>query len=165
MRCPTKILILGNYRNALTVARKLGKQHQVILGGTGGGSRVGQSRFVAETWPLPDAGSDRFPDALESLLHRTPDAPVLFPIGDVELYGLLSVPSVVDDTVKAVMPQPGVVAECLDKAALVDLARKLRIPQANYRKVTQLSELREAVREVGCPCSIKSDHQLSRSAS
>jgi len=162
MRCPTKILILGNYRNALTVARQLGKQHQVILGGASGGSRVGQSRFIAETWPLPDAGSDDFADTLESLLQRIPDDPVLFPIGDVELYGLLSVPSIVDGTVKAVMPQPEVVAVCLDKAAQVDLAHNLRIPQADYRKVTQLSELQDAVREVGCPCIIKSDHQLSR---
>jgi len=155
------ILILGNYRNALTVARRLGRQYKVVLGGAGGAGRVDRSRFVAETWPLPDASSDEFAEALESLLQNMPEKPVLFPIGDAELSGLLRVPSVLDGRVRAVMPAPDVVAKCLDKAANVDLASSLQIPQASYRKIKQLSELQNAVRDVGCPCIIKSDNQLS----
>lgn len=161
MQRPAQILILGNHRNALTVARRLGKQHRVIFGGADGTGRVERSRLVAETWPLPDAGDDRFADDLEALLRRLPGAPVLFPIGDSELSGLLRVPSVLEGKVPVVMPAPGIVAECLDKAALVDLASRLQIPQARYRKVGQLSELQQAVRDVGCPCIIKSDNQLS----
>ena len=161
MHCAATILILGNHRNALTVARQLGKQYRVVLARADGAGRVERSRFVAETWSLPDASSDLFADALESLLQSVPDEPVLFPIGDVELFGMLRVPSVLEGRVRAVMPAPKVVAECLDKAANVDLASSLQIPQANYRKAKQLSELQEAVREVGCPCIIKSDHQLS----
>ena len=161
MHGPATILILGNQRNALTVARRLGKQHRVILGGTAGPGRVERSRFVAETWRLPDASDDGFAAALESLLQSTPDAPVLFPVGDSELFGLLRVPSVLDGKIRAVMPDPGVVAKCLDKLDTLDLASSLQIPQADYRKVKQLSELRKAIRDVGCPCIIKSGHQLS----
>jgi len=161
MRPPVTILILGNYRNALTVARRLGKQHKVVLGGTGGEGRVERSNFVAETWSLPDAKSDNFVDALESLLKSLPYAPVLFPIGDDELFALLRVPSVLEGRARAVMPTPSIVAKCLDKVANVDLASSLDIPQADYRKVKQLSELQKAIRDVGCPCIIKSDHQLS----
>ncbi len=161
MHTPAEILILGNYRNALTVARRLGREHRVILGGEGGTGHVERSRFVAETWPLPDASSDSFPAALESVLQAAPTAPVLFPIGDVELSALLLVPSVLDGSVKAVIPDPAVVATCLDKASQLDLAHSLNIPQAKYRKVKRLSELESAVRDVGCPCIIKSDHQLS----
>ena len=161
MRRPAKILILGDHRNALAVARRLGVQHQVTLGMTGGAGRVDRSSFVTETWQLPDGSSDRFADALEGLLHDLPDKPVLFPIGDNELFGLLRVPSVLNGQVRVVMPAPGIVARCLDKAANVDLARSLQIPQADYRKVTQLVDLEQAIREVGCPCIIKSDHQLS----
>lgn len=161
MHAQAEILVLGDYRNALTVARRLGREHRVILAGEGGPGHVGRSRFVAETWPLPDASSDSFPEALESLLQSVPVAPVLFPIGDVELSALLRVPSVLDGSVKAVIPDPTVVATCLDKASQLDLADSLNIPQAKYRKVQQLSELASAVRDVGCPCIIKSDHQLS----
>jgi len=161
MQFPTTILILGNHRNALSVARRLGTQHRVVLGNSGGAGRVERSKFVAETWPLPDANSDRFPDALESLLQQLPDATVLFPIGDVELFALLRVPSVLEGRVRAVMPSPDIAAECLNKTANLELASKLQIPQVDYRHVEQLSELQQAVHEVGCPCIIKSDHQLS----
>ena len=161
MQLPTTILILGNHRNALSVARQLGKHHHVVLGGTEGVGRVERSRYVAETGSLPDANSEQFPDALEALLQQLPDAPVLFPIGDVELSAVLQVPGIQDGTVRAAMPSPEVVATCLNKTANLDLAHRLHIPQAEYRHVEQLSELPQAVREVGCPCIIKSDHQLS----
>lgn len=162
MQSPATILILGNHRNALTVARSLGKQHRVILGGTDGAGQAHRSRFVADTWSLPDADSDRFADSLESLLESVTEKPVLFPIGDSELFALLGVPSVLEGTVRAVMPTPEVAAKCLDKATQLDLANSLQVPQADYRKATQLSELPAAVAAVGCPCIIKSDHQLSR---
>jgi predicted ATP-grasp superfamily ATP-dependent carboligase len=161
MQSPVQILILGNHRNALTVARRLGRQNRVILGAADGPGRVERSRFVEEAWSLPNATSDEFPGALESRLQSLPDIPVLFPIGDDELFGLLRVPSVMEGRVSVVMPAPEVVAVCLDKAANVDLASRLQIPQARYRKVQRLSQLQDAVREVGCPCIIKSDHQLS----
>jgi len=156
-----EILILGNHRNALTVARRLGKQHRVILGGSEGVGRVERSRFVAETWSLPDASNDCFTDSLESLLQKSSDTPVLFPIGDTELFALHQLPSILDGRVRAVMPAPRIVAGCLDKAAIVSLASSLQIPQADYRKVKQLSDLRKAVEDVGCPCIIKSANQLS----
>jgi len=162
MHSPANIVILGNHRNALTVARRLGKQHRIILGGTDGAGRVQHSRFVAETWPLPSASSNQFVDALESRLESATDAPILFPIGDDELFGLLRVPSVLEGRVRTVMPAPEIVAKCLDKTENLDLASRLQIPQARYRKAKQLSELQGAVQEVGCPCIIKSDHQLSR---
>lgn len=161
MQFPTTILILGNHRNALSVARQLGKHHRVVLGGTDGVGRVERSRYVAETGSLPDASSEQFPAALETLLRQLPDAPVVFPIGDVELSAVLQVPGILDGNVRATMPSPDVVAKCLDKTANLDLAHRLQIPQAEYRHVEQLSELPQAVREVGCPCIIKSDHQLS----
>jgi len=161
MDCSVKILILGNYRNALTVARCLGEQNEVILGGIGGAGRVERSRFVTDVWPLPDADSDNFADALETLLHNSPDVSVLFPIGDAELFALLSVPGVLEGQVSVVMPAPKVVEWCLDKAANLELASRLKIPQAKYRTVRHLSELAKAVEDVGFPCVIKSDHQVS----
>jgi predicted ATP-grasp superfamily ATP-dependent carboligase len=161
MQSRRKILILGNYRNALTVARQLGEQNKVILGGAGGAGRVERSRFIAEVWPLPDTDSDGFVAALESLLQDSTAMPILFPIGDAELHALLTVPGVRDGRVTAVMPAPEIVEACLDKAVSLSLADDLQIPQAAYRKVTQLSDLAEAVKGLGFPCIIKSDHQLS----
>lgn len=161
MHRPMTILILGNHRNALSVARQLGEQHRVILGGTMGDGRIDHSRFVAETWPLPDPGSELFADALESLLKKLPDDPILFPIGDGELAAVARMPGIQDGSIKAVMPAAEITTTCLDKAANLDLANHLRVPQAPYRKVKQLSDLAQAVEDVGCPCIIKSDHQLS----
>jgi len=161
MHCPATILILGNHRNALSVARQLGRQHRVVLGGALGDGRVERSRFVTETWPLPDTRSDSYTDALESLLQQLPDETIVFPIGDDELFALLHVPSIREGRVRSVMPTTEIVATCLDKAANLDLAVELQIPQAKYRTVKKLSELKQAVNEVGYPCIIKSDHQLS----
>ena len=161
MSSSNTVLILGNHRNALSVTRKLGENHRVALGGLDGVGRVERSRHVAETWALPDARSPLFPDALESLLNKLPELPVLFPIGDVELFALLRVPSVLEGRIRSAMPAPDVVEKCLDKTVNLTLADKLQIPQADYRHVQQLSEIPDAVRAVGCPCIIKSDHQLS----
>jgi hypothetical protein len=155
------IIILGNHRNALTAARQLGQRYRVVLGNKGGVGQVHQSRLISETLSLPDSDSSDFPSALEALLISFEEQPVLFPIGDVDLSALLAVPSVRAGRVHAVMPTPRIVATCLDKAANLDLAAKLSIPQRAYRRVSRLADLRGAVRDVGCPCIIKSDHQLS----
>jgi predicted ATP-grasp superfamily ATP-dependent carboligase len=161
MQCPKTILILGNHRNALSVARQLGEQHRIILGGKKGDGRIDRSRFVAESWPLPDPGSELFAAELVSLLDNLPDDPILFPIGDIELAAVARMPGIQDGSIKAVMPAAEITTACLDKAANLDLANDLRVPQAPYQKVKQLSDLARAVEEVGCPCIIKSDHQLS----
>jgi predicted ATP-grasp superfamily ATP-dependent carboligase len=161
MHTPPDILILGNYRNALTVARGLGNRHRIILGGAGGAGRVEHSRFVTQVWPLPDIASAGFASSLDSALRNCTDVPVIFPIGDAELFALLSVPSVTEGRVKVVMPAPEVVAACLDKAANLKLATDLGIPQADFRLVKELSDLPAAIESVGCPCIIKSGHQMS----
>jgi predicted ATP-grasp superfamily ATP-dependent carboligase len=155
------ILILGNHRNALAVARSLGDQHHIILAPASGVGRVERCRFVAEILSLPEASDQDFAVELEAALQGMSDPPLLFPMGDNELFGLLRVPSILNATVKAVMPNPEVVAKCLEKSAILDLANTLKIPQAIYRKVHRLAGIQEAVREIGCPCIIKSDHQLS----
>jgi len=155
------ILILGNHRNALSVARGLGDQHRIILAPATGVGCVEKSRFVAETLPLPEASDQNFILELEAALQSMPDPPVVFPIGDNELFRLMSAPSVLNAKVRAVMPEPQVVEKCFEKSAILDLANTLNIPQAFYRKVDRLAELQEAVGEIGCPCIIKSNHQLS----
>jgi predicted ATP-grasp superfamily ATP-dependent carboligase len=141
--------------------RQLGNLHKIILGGASGAGRVEQSRFITETWPLPDIASDGFASSLESALQSCKAPPVIFPIGDAELFALLSVPSVTEGRVKVVMPAPGVVAACLDKTTNLTLATDLGIPMADYRLVNNLGDLPAAIESVGCPCIIKSGHQMS----
>jgi hypothetical protein len=155
------IIILGNHRNALTAVRRLGRRYRMVLGNRGGAGQVHHSRFITETLSLPDSDDGNFPRALESLLTSFEDQPILFPIGDAELSALLAVPSAREGRVQVVMPAPNIVATCLDKTANLRLAEKLGIPQRKFRRVARLAELRDAVRDVGCPCIIKSAHQLS----
>ena len=156
------ILVIGNHRNALAVARSLGNQHSVMLASPNGPGRVERSKFVSKTLSLPDASDPEFADKLETMLNSMSESPVLFPIGDTELFGLTRVPSILNGTIKVVMPEPKVVEKCLEKSTILDLATALEIPQRRYRKVDRLADLDEAVREIGCPCIIKSDHQLSQ---
>ena len=161
MSSPPDILLLGNYRNALTVARSLGRRHRIILGGTDGAGRVEYSRFVKQTWQLPKIDHDNFAMSFESALESAANAPVIFPVGDAELYALADLPGVIDGRIKVVMPASKIVNACLDKAANLKLANDLGIPQADYRIVNNIADLQTAIEDVGCPCIIKSDHQMS----
>lgn len=161
MKQLSTVLILGNHRNALTTARLLHARHRVVLGNAGGVGQVEQSRFVAQTLSLPDASQSEFPDAVQTVIDDHPAPLILFPIGDAELAGLLAVSAVQKGEVRTVMASPETVALTLDKAAVLDLASRLDVPQANFRIVKRLSELPDAVRDIGVPCVIKSAHQMS----
>ena len=157
----TKIVILGNHRHALTVARQLADHYTIILGGAHGRGGVERSRFVSEVWDLPKLSNPLYISELEDKLANTSFEPLLFPVGDAEISTLLESPSVARGKVKVVMPQPDTARRCLDKGATINLANQLQVPQAKYRKVTSLDDVATAVRETGYPSIIKSDNQLS----
>lgn len=132
-----------------------------MLGNAGAPGHAEHSRFVSQTLALPNATEPQFAAALQAMIDEHSGPPVLFPIGDAELAGLLAVPAVQQGKIRAVMAAPETVALTLDKAAILDLASRLQVPQASFRIVGRLSELADAVRAVGCPCVIKSAHQMS----
>ncbi len=58
------------------------------------------------------------------------------------------------------MPTRKAVETCLNKAAMCDVARRLGVPQAPHRVVSELQALYTQADDVGFPCVVKSASQL-----
>src|SRR5262249_5798577 len=82
-----KILILGNFRQTVTVIRSLARAgFTPIIGRDGGASFTEYSRYTAEVWVHPRVGqTDAFLSALVTFLGARKDISFLFPVGETVL--------------------------------------------------------------------------------
>jgi len=154
-------LLIGDYRQTLTVARALAAHGmRVVLGQvTGRRSQTRHSRHVAETWAHPPIG-DGFLEPFLAALERYRPA-VVFPVGDVEISWLAGHRDRLPDLAVAAA-DPSITAECQDKTALMHRAAALGIPHAPFRLVANGTELAAAAEWVGLPCFVKPHDPLLR---
>lgn len=147
LRVPT-VLVLGDYRQTITVVRSLGRAGlRVILGSDDPASSTASSRYVS--------AFERFGDgaALETWLRaRRPE--FVFPVGETQLRQVLAAPRLLSLSTW-VMPEAAVVRRCLDKRALFDLAPALGIPVAPWLQWAGAHAWREAARHFGFPVVVK----------
>jgi len=147
-RMPT-VLVLGDYRQTITVVRSLGRAGlRVILGCDDPASSTARSRYVSGFACLGDG-----PSALEAWLRaRRPD--FVFPVGETQLRQVLAVPRLLALS-NWVMPEADTVRRCLDKRALLALAPALGIPLAPWLPWTGAQAWREAALRFGFPVVVK----------
>ncbi len=180
----SSILTLGTYRQTAVVVRALARQGMHVICGTDGGNAdfVASSRFVREVWLHPPlappraavspaleetaagsrsgsaAGGD-FAAALQAFLARRPEIAWLFPVGEDMLQFFLQ-HSQANAGRMLVMPEADIIAQCLNKMAMYQMAEALGVPLARYIEVRHAGDLADAVAEVGFPCVIKPNHSL-----
>jgi len=162
---PYRVLLLGNYRAAVTVARELGKRGHTIVVGCAGDEEGGaeHSRYCARSWEHPPASSGGvFIDALRDLLFSDPDISVVLPVSEryVRLVNAHR-PELPQDRIYA-MPDADAVDICLDKARTLALAIHADVPVAPFRNVTTLAELGDAADALGFPLVVRPVDSMQR---
>ena len=123
------ILVLGNFKQTLTVIRSLARAgYRVILGRNREKSWLECSRHVDAIWTYTATTPAGFLDELEAWLQARPGPTLIFPIGEATLERLARASPRFQDRALIVMAQPEVVLACLDKRGLYARAQALGIP-------------------------------------
>jgi predicted ATP-grasp superfamily ATP-dependent carboligase len=148
------VLVLGDYRQTITVARSLGRAGlRVILGSDDPDSSTARSRHVAACECFPGGDQDRPPPGLEGWL-RSHRPEYVFPVGETQLRQVLAAPRLLALSTW-VMPEPATVRRCLDKRVLFDLAPAIGMPMAPWLQWAGAQAWRDAARGFGFPVVVK----------
>lgn len=154
---PVAIVTDGMWRKSLSAIRSLGKSGFCVhvFGDTwltvGFWSRYAHRRIIA-----PDAKDDiaGFGDALlqhlQELRAATPDAPkpVLMPMEDDSLRYVVANCEMLSAFADLIVPSPAAFANCIDKAATMALAARLRIPHPRTEGADSADSLIAAIRHM-----------------
>ncbi len=159
-----KVLILGNFRQSLTVIRSLARAgYYVIAGKSAQKSFTDFSRYTSDVWRHPDIKStpEVFLDALNSFLAEREDVRFVFPIGDTQLSFFTRYFEKVPSSVIMVIAAPSVVSICQNKGETYKVNTELGIPQPESQQVYNYPELVQSVKKLGYPCIIKPNNSLA----
>lgn len=99
-----------------------------------------------------------FITALTNYLAEHHDIAFVFPVGDIEILCLTRHSGAIPSSVGLVMAEPAVVETCFNKFRLCETASQLGIPQSEFCRISEYSELARAVERIGCPCVVKPGH-------
>lgn len=154
----TAILLLGNYRPTLTLARELAAPDRRIVVTRGGGEGLSEySRFVSDVWDEPDPTEDeeRFIAALVAHLKAHPDIEIVLPVTECYALALARHADALPGGRIYATPRPEIVIGATDKLAMLDTAASLDVPVAPYRAVGSIDELAAAVGAIGFPVVVR----------
>ncbi|HVR28073.1 MAG TPA: hypothetical protein VMS86_00950 [Thermoanaerobaculia bacterium] len=151
-----KVLVLGSYRQTVTVVRSLARAgYAVVVGRHGRRAPAELSRFTSEVWIHPDPENRRrFADAVVDLVASRPGIGYVFPVSEIEIQPLTTRGDLGSRAI-VVVPGRQALETCLDKRATYAIARELGVPLPETRIVTGRAELERAVESIGFPCVIK----------
>ncbi len=153
------LLLLGNYRAALAVARELAPLGHTVMVTRGGGEGAAElSRHVREVWDEPciKAHSEAaFVDALADLLDANPDIRTILPVAEPYVVALARHGHRLPPDRLLATPPPETVFSCLDKPSLFDKADAENIPFAPTAIVSNHADLRAQATKLGYPIVIR----------
>lgn len=157
------VLVIGNYRQSLTIIRSLGRAgYQIVVSKSGTGSGAEYSRYTNDVWQHPGVKSDEsvFVTALVEYLNEQEVCPIIFPVGDIEISCIARNAERLPVGTTLIMPDPDTALLCQDKYHMYNVVRDLGLPQVGYQKAVNHSELESVVSDVGLPCVIKPNDSL-----
>lgn len=156
---PHTVLIIGNYRQTITLVRSLAAQnHRIIVGISEKSSSFAEySKYVDTVWHHPDVypKTQKFLDALTLYLYSNADIDCIFPVGEHALDTFSNIYFQIPEYVKVIMPAPETIRTCLNKLHMYDIATELDIPQVPYAAVNSFKDLKVVTNEIGYPCVVK----------
>ena len=149
------MLVLGEYRQTITVVRSLARAgYRISLGTSQAHGSTAMSRYVSDVHVFEDSHRERFLDQLESYLQR--EKPVyVFPVGETEARHIAHAAGRFMPLATWVMPDPVTVLRCLDKREIYELTPTLGIPTAPWTKCTDIGVWPGVAREMGFPVVVK----------
>lgn len=154
----SKILVLGNTRQAITVIRSLaGTECDVIVGRSGDRQFTEFSRFVSEVWVHPpiNESEEEFTDQLIRLLKERKNIYYIFPVDEEEIACLERHIDRLSSLTTLIMPEKNTFFTCLDKARMYEICSSLGIPIPGTKTVRSITELHENAAIIGYPVIIK----------
>ena len=150
-----RVLVLGDYRQTVTIVRSLGRAgFRVVLGTDDWRSSTALSRYISDVRVFEESNHDRFLDQLEAYLrHEKPD--YVFPVGETQVRRIAGATKRFMPLATWVMPDPATVLRCFDKRALYELTPALGIPTAPWREYADFENWSRRAREMGFPVVVK----------
>ena len=152
------VLLLGDYRPALTLARVLRREgRRVIVAGGADEGATGWSRHCEAVLDLadPDADPTGFLDGLQRILAERPDIRVVLPLAESYVRTLATHAGALPSDVLLASPPAAAVGACLHKPALYTRAQDLGVPVAPFAIVRDHAALFAAADEVGYPMVVR----------
>src|SRR5262249_49778230 len=162
MATPQPVLILGTFRQTVTVIRSLARAGFAPLVGQEEKRAFTQySRYTAEVWVHPPVRQTAaFLSALVTFLDARKDIAWVFPVGETALRCLALHREQLPPGVRLIMPPPATLLTCLDKAQMYRLVAGLGIPCLESHAVADLPQLLLAAERTGYPCIVKPNDSL-----
>ena len=150
-----RVLVLGDYRQTVTVVRSLGRAgFEVTLGTEHARSSTGLSRFVSDVWVYDNATPQRFCNNLEAFLRsERPD--FVFTVGESQLRCLIGEAARFEPLSTWVNPEFATVARCFDKRAMYELAPAVGVPAVPWSRFTSAEDWRQQALAMGYPVVVK----------
>lgn len=151
----SRVLVLGDYRQTITVVRSLARAgHEVTLGTHDPRSSTALSRYLADVWVYPANCARRFLDSLEGYLREErPD--FVFVVGESQLRRLAGAAERFAPLATWANAPFDVVTRCFDKRALYQITPALGIPTLPWREFGAGDDWLGAAREMGYPVVVK----------
>ena len=150
-----RVLVLGDYRQTVTVVRSLGRAgYSVTLGTDDARSSTALSRHICRVWRYDGACPARFLDQLEARL-RAEQPEFVFTVGETPLRRLIGAAARFEPLATFVNPDPATIARCFDKRVIYELAEGLGIPALPWRSFGDAEGWRRSAREMGFPLVVK----------
>ena len=150
-----RVLVLGDYRQTITVVRSLGRAGgRVILGTSNPHSSTALSRYVSGVWRYEGSCPRRFRDGLEAYLKGEPPDYV-FTVGETPLRRIIAEPARFAPLATWANPAPAAIARCFDKREMYALAARLGVPSLPWESYTGPERWRRTAREMGYPVVVK----------
>jgi predicted ATP-grasp superfamily ATP-dependent carboligase len=150
-----RVLVLGDYRQTVTVVRSLGRAGlEITLGTEHAGSPTGFSRYVSDIWVYDNSSTQRFNNNLEAFLRsERPD--YVFTVGESQLRRMMDAADRLEPLSTWANPEFSTVARCFDKRAMYELAAQVGIPVMAWATYTNAEEWRGRARDMGYPVVVK----------
>jgi biotin carboxylase len=152
-----RILLVGNLRSSLTIARNLSRAgHEVHCGVDGLDPFLFTSRHVkGALWhPRVDIEAQAALGAMADYVHAH-GIDAIYPVSDVAVRLISRNRSRFPAHVRLIVADERVVEACVDKVGMFQLCERLGVPIAPLRLVHDYIALEAAVVAIGRPCVIK----------
>jgi predicted ATP-grasp superfamily ATP-dependent carboligase len=153
-----KILVLGIYRQTLTVIRSLAKTGlDIIVGRTEAKQFIDFSRYTSEVWVHPsiEAHEEEFIHRLMFFLSERRDIHYIFPVDEPEVACIERHRDKLSSLAKLIIPGKNIFFTCIDKDLMYKVCTSIGVPIPETKVIRSLEELREGINVFGLPAIVK----------
>ena len=150
------VLLLGNYRPTVAVSRRLSLLDYRVIVTRDKGGLAAVSRSVSEVWDAPmTAKEPGFFDCLAGYLAERPDIGFVVPVEESYVLGLAQNREKLPSNRIYGTPADEIVTTCLDKVAMLDVAKRAGVPSAAAEVVETLDQVFDAAERIRFPLIVR----------